>query len=55
VGSPYFNTSRSRHPGGVNALSCDGSVKFFKDSINYATFRAVGSSQGNEVIDASSY
>jgi prepilin-type N-terminal cleavage/methylation domain-containing protein/prepilin-type processing-associated H-X9-DG protein len=55
VSSPYFNTSRSRHPGGVNALSCDGSVKFFKDSINYATFRAVGSSQGNEVIDASSY
>jgi prepilin-type processing-associated H-X9-DG protein len=51
----YFNTARSRHPGGVNALNCDGSVKFTKDSINVATWRSLASTHGGEVIDASSY
>jgi prepilin-type N-terminal cleavage/methylation domain-containing protein/prepilin-type processing-associated H-X9-DG protein len=50
-----YNASRSYHPGGVNALLADGSVKFFKNSTNVATWRALGSSQGGEVIDASSY
>ncbi len=42
--------ARSRHPGGVNAAMADGSVKFFKNSINLFTWRAVSSSQGGEVI-----
>ncbi|WP_435020491.1 DUF1559 domain-containing protein [Tundrisphaera sp. TA3] len=47
--------SRSRHPGGVNSLLCDGSVRFFKDSIAAATWRALSTRNGSEVISADSY
>jgi prepilin-type N-terminal cleavage/methylation domain-containing protein/prepilin-type processing-associated H-X9-DG protein len=53
--TPTFNAARSYHTGGVNALMGDGSVKFVKDSINVQTWRALSTSQGGEVIDASSY
>ena len=42
----------SRHPGGVNVLFMDGSVKFIKNSINYNTWYAVGTHNGGEVISA---
>ncbi len=51
----FFNAARSRHPGGVNALMGDGSVKFAKESINVNTWRALGSSQGGEVISADAF
>ena len=51
----FFNAARSRHPGGVNALMGDGSVKFAKDSINYITWRALGSSQGGEVVSSDAF
>jgi prepilin-type N-terminal cleavage/methylation domain-containing protein/prepilin-type processing-associated H-X9-DG protein len=50
-----YNASRSYHSGGVNALMSDGSVKFFKDSINVATWRALSSTKGSEVLSADSY
>ena len=37
---------RSRHPGGVNALFADGSVRFVKSSINLSPWRAIGSRNG---------
>jgi prepilin-type N-terminal cleavage/methylation domain-containing protein/prepilin-type processing-associated H-X9-DG protein len=45
----------SRHPGGANALACDGSVRFLKDSVNLNTLWALGSRAQGEVVDASSY
>jgi prepilin-type N-terminal cleavage/methylation domain-containing protein/prepilin-type processing-associated H-X9-DG protein len=45
----------SRHPGGVNVLFGDGSVKFVKDSVNLATWRALGTRAGGEVISADSF
>ncbi|MBX6312236.1 MAG: DUF1559 domain-containing protein [Isosphaeraceae bacterium] len=45
----------SRHPGGVNLLLGDGSVRFIKDSINLATWRALGTIQGGEVISGSDF
>jgi prepilin-type N-terminal cleavage/methylation domain-containing protein/prepilin-type processing-associated H-X9-DG protein len=53
--TPVFNAARSYHPGGVNAALCDGSVKFFKDSTNYNTWRGLSTTQGGEIISADSY
>lgn len=41
--------ARSRHPGGVNAVMCDGSVRFVIDDIGQDTWKAMGSMNGNEV------
>jgi len=40
----------SYHPGGVNVLMGDGSVRFVTDSVNLAVWRAVGTRNGGEVI-----
>ena len=45
----------SRHPGGVNVLFGDGSVKFIKDSVNLATWRALGTRSGGEVVSSDSF
>jgi len=47
--------ARSRHPGGVNALMGDGSVKFMKNSINLFTWRALSTTQGSEVVSSDAY
>ncbi|WP_422928106.1 DUF1559 domain-containing protein [Singulisphaera sp. PoT] len=47
--------STSMHPGGVNALFGDGSVKFIKDSIARKTWWALGTRAGGEVISSDSY
>jgi prepilin-type N-terminal cleavage/methylation domain-containing protein/prepilin-type processing-associated H-X9-DG protein len=44
--------ARSYHPGGVNALMGDGSVRFFKSTINGVTWRALGTPSFSEVISA---
>ncbi|MDR3634026.1 MAG: DUF1559 domain-containing protein [Isosphaeraceae bacterium] len=48
-------TARSYHPGGVNALFGDGSVRFIKSSISWQTWRALGSIGGGEVVSSDSY
>jgi prepilin-type processing-associated H-X9-DG protein len=45
----------SRHPGGANAVFCDGSVKFLKDSVNLNTMWALGSRAQGEIISADAY
>jgi prepilin-type N-terminal cleavage/methylation domain-containing protein/prepilin-type processing-associated H-X9-DG protein len=40
----------SRHPGGVNMLLSDGSVRFVSETIELATWRALGTRDGGEVI-----
>jgi prepilin-type N-terminal cleavage/methylation domain-containing protein/prepilin-type processing-associated H-X9-DG protein len=53
--APYYSAARSYHPGGVNALLADGHVQYFKDSINYQTWRNLASSQGSEVVSSDSF
>jgi prepilin-type N-terminal cleavage/methylation domain-containing protein/prepilin-type processing-associated H-X9-DG protein len=48
-------TARSYHPGGVNALLADGSVRFVKSTIDGGTWRALGSVQSGEVIGADAF
>jgi hypothetical protein len=50
-----MNTANSYDPGGVNLTLCDGSVRFVKDSISLAIWRALGSRNGGEVVSADSY
>jgi prepilin-type N-terminal cleavage/methylation domain-containing protein/prepilin-type processing-associated H-X9-DG protein len=40
----------SGHPGGVNCVMGDGSVKFFNDSLDLVTWRALGTKNGGETI-----
>jgi len=42
--------ARSQHPGGVNAAMADGSVRFFSNSINPATWQALATRAGGEVV-----
>jgi len=45
----------SFHPGGVNVLMGDGSVKFLKDSIALNVWWALGTKSNGEVLSADSY
>ena len=45
----------SAHPGGVNALFGDGSVRYIKDSINLSAFRSILTLAGGEVVSADQY
>ncbi len=47
---PATMAARSRHPGGVNVALCDASVRFISQTIPIQTWRALGTSQGGEVI-----
>ena len=48
-------TSRSRHPGGVNSLFCDGHVQFVKNTVNLGIWQAVGTRNGGEVLSGDSF
>ena len=48
-------TSRSYHPGGVNALFADGSVRFVKSSVDGNTWRSLGTIGGGEIVSSDQY
>jgi len=50
-----YYAARSRHPGGVNATMCDGSVKFMKNTTNIFVWRGLSTSNGGEVISSDAY
>ncbi|WZP00115.1 DUF1559 domain-containing protein [Isosphaeraceae bacterium EP7] len=56
-GGPVYAavTSRSYHPGGVNTMLGDGSIRFIKNTVNGEAWRALGSMRGGEVISSDSY
>ena len=49
-GPNHYIGARGNHPGGVNALLGDGSVRFLKNSISLATWQAISSRAGGEVV-----
>lgn len=48
-------SARSMHPGGVNVLMADGSIRFVKNSINLLTWQAIASINAGEVVSADAY
>ncbi len=44
----------SNHPGGVNVLFADGSVRFIKSTVNYQSWYAIATIDGGEVVSADS-
>jgi len=46
---PELYSFRSRHPGGLHFLFCDGTVRFISQSIPLTTYRALATIAGNEV------
>jgi prepilin-type N-terminal cleavage/methylation domain-containing protein/prepilin-type processing-associated H-X9-DG protein len=50
-----LSNANSYHPGGVNCLMTDGSVRFMKDSISQATWMSLGTKASGEVVSADSY
>ncbi|MGL6096193.1 MAG: DUF1559 domain-containing protein, partial [Fimbriiglobus sp.] len=49
VGSNYLS-ARSSHPGGVNAVTGDGSIRFVKNAITPSVWLGMGSRSGREVL-----
>lgn len=45
-----LSTARSTHPGGVNVLFCDGSVRFVTNAVTQANWRAIATRGGGEVV-----
>lgn len=48
--SSKVTAARSRHPGGVNACMCDGSVDFISETIERDTWHALWTRAGGEVV-----
>ena len=51
----FYMASRSLHPGGVNGSLCDGSVRFFKNSISLRVWQGLSTEAAGEVISSDSF
>jgi hypothetical protein len=50
--SEGFWPARSRHPGGASHGMADGSVRFMATSVDFSTYQAMGTRNGNETLQA---
>jgi prepilin-type processing-associated H-X9-DG protein len=48
LGGNAYKSARSRHPGGVNVVMADASLRFVTNEIAAATWRAMGTMNGGE-------
>jgi prepilin-type N-terminal cleavage/methylation domain-containing protein/prepilin-type processing-associated H-X9-DG protein len=48
-GSPGVASARSRHPGGVNVLFCDGSNHFISNTVSLTTWKALGTMNAGDM------
>ena len=53
--SEFGEELTSQHPGGVNTLLGDGSVRFLKQTINMRTLAALCTRDGGEIVDSAAY
>jgi prepilin-type N-terminal cleavage/methylation domain-containing protein/prepilin-type processing-associated H-X9-DG protein len=45
-----MSSASSSHPGGVNVLFMDGTVRFVKSGVNYNVWYAIGTTNGGELV-----
>jgi prepilin-type N-terminal cleavage/methylation domain-containing protein/prepilin-type processing-associated H-X9-DG protein len=50
-----MQNASSNHPGGVNVLFADGSVKFIKSSVGYQAWYAISTPDNGETLSSDSY
>lgn len=50
-----YSNADSPHPGGINALMADGSVRFVKDAVDRRVWWALGTRAGGEVVTDEGY
>jgi prepilin-type N-terminal cleavage/methylation domain-containing protein/prepilin-type processing-associated H-X9-DG protein len=50
-----FTGARSRHPGGINTVMGDGSVRFVKNTVNAEVWVGLNTIGGGEILSADSY
>jgi prepilin-type N-terminal cleavage/methylation domain-containing protein/prepilin-type processing-associated H-X9-DG protein len=55
IEAPGMMNMHSFHAGGANALMCDGSVRFLKESLSMQVLWGLGSRAQGEIISADSY
>jgi prepilin-type N-terminal cleavage/methylation domain-containing protein/prepilin-type processing-associated H-X9-DG protein len=55
TGLQIAHVASSRHPGIVNVLMCDGSVKAIKSTVNVNAWWALGTRAGGEIISSDAY
>ena len=48
-------SSRSHHPGGVHAAMLDGSLRFVRNTVDRAVWRAIATRAGGEIVSADAY
>ncbi len=51
----HLHVPSSLHPGGVNVLFSDGSVRFVKSSVQQMVWMSIGSTNGGEVVGSDQY
>ncbi len=51
----HLHVPSSNHPGGVNTLFTDGSVRFVKSGVSQQTWMSLGSRDGEETVSSDSY
>jgi prepilin-type processing-associated H-X9-DG protein len=55
AGPSVLLAARSRHSGGLSVVLADGSVRYLKNTINLAPWRALTTTHGGEVISGDSF
>jgi prepilin-type processing-associated H-X9-DG protein len=50
-----LSTASSYHPGGVNALFADGSVRFIKSTISYNAWTGISTPNGSEQVSSEQF
>ena len=52
---PYYVAARSKHPGGVNTVFCDGSAHFISDQVDLVSWQSLSAKSLGAVVPSNAY